>query len=138
LALAEASLAFLRPEFGVRLRKLSVAAHDFERGVKLLERLAAQTDASGEFSLELARLYGEWAQADLNAGKPESALAHLRAAHEQHPELFEIASRLSALQQERGDRPGAIQTLESFLAVSETPAEIEQARAQLARLRAGG
>ena len=138
LALAEANPAFIRPEFSARLRKLAAAAHDFERGAKLLERLAAQTESPGEFSLELARLHGDWAQAESAAGKPENALAHLRVAHEQHPELFEIASRLSALQQERGDRQGSIETLESFLAVARNPGEIEQARAQLARLRSGG
>ena len=138
LALAEANPTIVRPDFSARLRKLAAAAHDFERGAKLLEKLAAQADSPGEFSLELARLHGDWAQAESAAGKPESALAHLRLAHEQHPELFDIASRLSALQQERGDRQGAIETLESFLAVARNPAEIEQARAQLARLRSGG
>jgi len=138
LALAEAHPAIIRPAFSARLRKLAAAAHDFARGAKLLERQAAQADSPGEYSLELARLQGDWAQAEMAAGQPESALTHLRAAHVQHPELFEIATRLSALQQERGDRQGSIETLESFLAVAKNPGEIEQARTQLAKLRAGG
>jgi hypothetical protein len=52
--------------------------------------------------------------------------------------LLDITLRLSGLQQERGDRKGAIETLQSFLAVARTPAEIEQARAQLAKLQSGG
>ncbi|MEI9894288.1 MAG: hypothetical protein WDN28_10485 [Chthoniobacter sp.] len=138
LALAEAHPAIIQPAFGARLRKLAAAAHDFERGAKLLEKLAAQADSPADYSLELARLEGDWAQSELAAGQPESALAHLRTAHVQHPELFEIAWRLSALQQERGDHQGSIETLESFLAVAKTPGEIEQARAQLTKLRSGG
>ena len=114
------------------------AAQEFERGAKLLEKMTAQADSPGEYSLELARLQGDWAQAELTAGKPEAALEHLRAAHERRPELFEIALRLSHLQQDRGDRKGAIETLQSFLAVAHVPAEIEQAKAQLAKLRPGG
>jgi hypothetical protein len=38
----------------------------------------------------------------------------------------------------RGDRKGAVETLEGFLALARNPAEIEQARAQLAKLRTGG
>jgi tetratricopeptide (TPR) repeat protein len=128
----------LKPAFAVRLRKLAGAAHDFERGAKLLEKIAAQADSSGEYSLELARLQGDWAQAEQTAGRPDAALAHLRTAHERHPELLDITLRMSSLQQERGDRQGAIETLQSFLAVAKVPAEIEQAKAQLAKLRPGG
>ncbi|MEZ0254913.1 MAG: tetratricopeptide repeat protein [Chthoniobacter sp.] len=138
LALAEAHPGMLRPEFALRVRKLAGAAHDFERGAKLLEKVAAQADSPGEYSLELARLQGDWAQAEQTAGKPESALAHLRTARERHPELIDITFRMSALQQELGDRKGAIETLQSFLAVAKVPAEIEQAKAQLAKLRPGG
>jgi len=138
LALAEARPTMLKPAFAVRVRKLAAAAHEFERGVKLLEKVAAQTSSSGVYSLELAWLHADWALAEQAAGRPESALAHLRTAHEQHPEVFDIALRLSGLQQERGDRQGAIETLQSYLAVARVPAEIEQAKAQLAKLRAGG
>jgi predicted Zn-dependent protease len=137
LALAETHPAMMQPDLGSRLRTLAAAAHDFARGAKLLERLAAQSATSGEYSLELARLEGDWAQAEVAAGQPDSALAHLRLAHEQHPELFTIASRLSALQQTRGDRQAAAETLESFLAVGKVPGEVEQARTQLAKLRSG-
>jgi hypothetical protein len=52
--------------------------------------------------------------------------------------LFDIALRLSSLQQERGDRQGSIETMESFLAVAKNAGEIEQARARLSKLRSGG
>jgi hypothetical protein len=138
LALAESHSSILQPSYAARLRKVAAAGHDFARGAKLLERLAAQETSSQEYSLELARLLGDWAQSDLAAKQPEAALAHLRQAHEQHPELFEIASRLSALQQQRGDHQGAIETLESYLAVGKVPTELDQARAQLTKLRSGG
>ncbi|HEY3898750.1 MAG TPA: tetratricopeptide repeat protein [Chthoniobacter sp.] len=138
LALAETHSSIIQPSHAVRLRKLALAAHDFARGAKLLERLAAQDSSPQEYSLELARLNGDWAQADLAAGHPEAALTLLRQAHEQHPELFDIAARLSALQQQRGERQGAIETLESYLAVGKVPTELDQARAQLAKLRGGG
>jgi tetratricopeptide (TPR) repeat protein len=138
LALAETHPRMLQPSFAIRVRKMAAAAHDFPRGVKLLDRLAAQTESAEEYSLELARLRGDWAQEEIAAGQADSALAQLRIAQEHHPELYEIASRLSALQQQRGDRKGAVETLEAYLAVGKVPVEIEQARAQLARLRAGG
>jgi predicted Zn-dependent protease len=138
LALAEAHPTLARPGYGPRLRKLIAGTLDFERGAKLLEQLANQADPAGEFSIEFARMLGDWAAAELADHHPQPALAHLRKAHEQRPEFFEIASRLSALQRERGDRQGSIETLESYLAVAKNPAEIEQARAQLAKLRGGG
>lgn len=138
LALVEAHPTMVQPAFGARVRKLAVTAHEFERGAKVLEKLAAQADSPAEYSLESALLLGDWAQAELAGGKGDSALTHLRTAHEQHPELFDITLRLSSLQQERGDRQGAIETLESFLAVAKNPGEIEQARARLTKLRSGG
>jgi len=138
LALAESHPSIMEPGFGIRLRRLAAAAHDFARGAKLLERLAAQSESPKEYSLELARLQGDWAQSEAAAGQADSALARLRAAHEQHPELFEIASHLSTLQLQRGDHQGAMETLESYLAVGKVPGEVEQARAQLAKLHGGG
>jgi tetratricopeptide (TPR) repeat protein len=138
LALAEAHPEIVQPALAARLRQLAPAANAFERTAKLLEKHAAESESPGEFSIELARLQGDWAQAELAAGQSAAALAHLRRAHERHPELFEIASRLSALLAGRGDRKGALEALESFLAVAKTPGEIEQARAQLAKLRSGG
>ena len=138
LALAEAHPEMLQPGMGVRLRKLAAAGQAFEGVAALLERLAAETSPPGEFSVELARLYGDWAQTELAAAQPESALGHLRQAHERHPELLDVTLRLSSLQHERGDRKAAIETLESFLAVVKISGEIEQAREQLARLKAGG
>jgi indole-3-glycerol phosphate synthase len=120
-----------------RLRQAARAERSFERTAKLLEKHAAQAEA-GEYSLEPARLHGDWAEAETADGQPASALSHLRIAHERHPELFDVARRLSAMLAGQGDRKGAMQTLESFLALGKDPAEIEQARAQLAKLRAGG
>jgi lipopolysaccharide biosynthesis regulator YciM len=138
LALAEAHPEIVQPAMGAQLRKLAGAARDFERAARLLEKLAAEAESPGEFSLELARLDGDWAQAELTAGQAESALGHLRTAHERHPELGEIALPLSSLQAARGDRRAAMETLESFLALATSGSEIETARAQLAKLRAGG
>ena len=138
LALAESHPEIVDPALAARLRKAAVAAGAYERGVALLEKCAAQAEVGGAFSVELARLQGDWAQSELAAGQAAPALAHLRLAHERHPELFEIAGPLSALLAQRGDRKAAIDTLESYLAVGKIPAEIEQARTQLAKLRAGG
>ena len=135
LVLAEAHPSMIQPAFAARVRKLAVATHEFERGTKLLEKLAAQSDSTAEYALELARLLGDWAQTELTTGHADSALAHLHTAHEQHPELFDITVRLSSLQQERGDHRGSIETLESFLAVAKDPGEIEQAKARLSKLR---
>ena len=69
------------------------------------------------------------------AADPKAALAHLKKGRDLHPELFDLVSRLSKLQNETGDRRAAIETLESFLAVARNSGEIEKARAQLAKLR---
>src|SRR5258708_22616289 len=107
------------------LRSLAVKARAFSGGEALFEKLATQGIA--EASPALAQLYGDWAESEVSA-QPDAALAHLRKAHERHPELAEIAIRLSALQNERGDRRSAIETLESFLAVGKNAGEIEKAR----------
>jgi hypothetical protein len=138
LALAEAAPNFVVPSWSGRLRAAAAAAQEFERGAKFLEKLASQASNPGDYSLDLALLLGDWARTEVAAGKADSALGHLKTAHEQRPELFEITWRLSNLQQERGDRQGAIQTLESYLAVAKNPAETEKARALLAKLHAGG
>jgi lipopolysaccharide biosynthesis regulator YciM len=138
LTLAENHPEIVEPALAARLRQVAIAGRTFGRTAKLLERHAAQAESPGEFSLELARLQGDWAQAEVAAGQPAAALAHLREAHERHPELFEIAGPLSAMLAAQGDRKAAMETLESFLALGKNPAEIEQARARLAKLRAGG
>jgi len=138
LALVEAHPEIAQPMLAPRLRQLASASRAFERVAKLLQGYAAQEEAADAFSVELARLFGDWAQQELTAGQADAALAHLRAAHERHPELFEIATRLSAVLAGRGERKAAMETLESFLALAKNPAEIEQARAQLAKLRTGG
>ena len=122
----------------LRIREMAKAQAGFAPVVALLEKIMAQAGESPDLSLALAQLYGDWAAADLLAGQPDAALAHLRKARERRPDVADIALRLSALQSERGDRRGAIQTIETFLAVARDPAEIEQARAQLAKIKAGG
>ncbi len=138
LALAEAHPEIVEPALAPRLRQLATASRAFERAARILEKHAAEAESPDVFSLELARLLGSWAQTEIAAGQTESALAHLRTAYERHPELFEIATQLSTVLAGAGDRQAAMETLEGFLALGKNPAEIEQARAQLARLRAGG
>jgi predicted Zn-dependent protease len=138
IGLLEAHPGIVRPSMGPQLRKLAGMAGDHERVARLIESLMTQRELPDEYSLELARLHADWAQAELTAGRSDSALTHLRTAHQRHPELADIALRLSALQAERGDRNAAMETLESYLAVATNAAEIETARAQLVKLRAGG
>ncbi len=138
LALVGAHPEILRPGMALRLREMAKAQAGFEPVVALLERIMAQAGESPDLSLALAQLYGDWAAADQLADQPDAALAHLRKARERRPDVADIALRLSALQAERGDRRGAMQTIETFLAVARDPAEIEQARTQLAKIKAGG
>lgn len=121
-----------------RLREMARGQSGFEAVAALLEKIMAQAGEVPDLSLALAQIHGDWAAADLLAGQPDAALAHMRKARERRPDVAEIALRLSALQAERGDRRGAVQTMKTFLAVARDPAEIEPARAQLARLKAGG
>ena len=138
LALVEAHPEILRPGMAARLREMAKGQAGFEPVVAMLEKVMSQAGESPDLSLALAQLYGDWAAADLLDGQPDAALAHLRKARERRPDVAEIALRLSALQVERGDRRGAIQTLQTFLAVAHNAAEIEQAQAALAKIRAGG
>ena len=138
LALVGAHPEILRPGMAARLREMAKGQSGFAPVAELLERLMAQAGEWPDLSLALARIYGDWAAAELLAGEADAALGHLRKARERRPDVAEIALRLSALQAERGDRRGAIQTLQSFLAGARDPAEIEQARALLAKFKAGG
>jgi tetratricopeptide (TPR) repeat protein len=133
-ALLEAHPEILRSEMIAGLRSMAGKNRDFAGVAQILEKLAAQGVA--EASTGLAQLYGDWGQADAS-DHPDAALAHLRKAHELRPELADVALRLSALQMDQGDRRSAMETLESFLAVAKNPAEIEKARAQLAKLKTG-
>ncbi len=138
LALVEAHPEILRADMAARLREMARGQAGFEPVTGLLEKLMAEAGEAPELSLALAQIYGDWAAADLLAGQSEAALTHLRKARERRPDLAEIALRLSVLQAERGDRRGAIQTIETFLAVARNSDEIEQARAQLVKIKAGG
>jgi len=133
-ALLEAHPEMLHSEMIESLRSLAGKNRDFAGVAQILEKLAAQGLA--EASTGLAKLYGDWGQAEASE-HPDAALAHLRKAHDLRPELADVALRLSALQMELGDRHSAMETLESFLAVSKNPAETEKARAQLAKLKTG-
>ena len=138
LALVGAHPDILRPGMAARIREMAKAQAAFEVAAALLEKIMAQAGEVPDLSLALAQIYGDWAAADLLAGQADAALAHLRKARERRPDVADIALRLSALQAERGDRRGAVQTIEAFLAVARDAGEIEQARAQLAKIRAGG
>jgi tetratricopeptide (TPR) repeat protein len=135
LALLEKHPEIADPPFAPRVRTAAVAAKAFDRGLAVLDKLASQAEAPEAYAVELARLQGEWAQSELAAGDATAALAHWRLAHERRPELFEIAAPLSSLQAQQGDRKSAIETLQSYLAVGKVPAELERARAQLAKLK---
>ena len=50
-----------------------------------------------------------------------TALALLRKARERRPDIADFTFRLSALQAEQGDRRGALQTLQGFLALARAP-----------------
>ena len=138
LALIEAHPGILRPDMAPRLREMAKGQSGFEPVALLLEKIIAQVGELPDFSLALAQIYSDWAASDLLAGIPDAALAHLRTARERRPDVADIALRLSALQAGRGDRRGAIQTLQTFLAVARDAAEIEQAQAALTKLKAGG
>ena len=138
LALVGAHPEILRTGMAARLREMAKGQAGFEPVVAMLEKIMSQAGESPDLSLALAQLYGDWAAADLLAGQPDAALTHLRKARERRPDVADFALRLSTLQAERGDRRGAIQTLQTFLAVAHSAAEIEQAQAALAKIRAGG
>jgi tetratricopeptide (TPR) repeat protein len=138
LALFEAHPEIWRPGMGPRLREMARTQSSFGSVTVLLEKMLAQSGESPELSLTLAQIYGDWAEADLKAEQPDAALAHLRKARERRPDVADFAFRLSALQAKQGDRRGAIQTLQTFLALARDPGEIEQARELLTKLRPGG
>ena len=133
-ALLDAHPEILRSDMIGGLRSMAGKNRDFAAVAQILEKLAAQ--GAADASTGLAQLYGDWGQAEA-PDHPEAALAHLRKAHDLRPELADVALRLSALQSDQGDRRSAVETLESFLAVAKNPAEIEKARAQLAKLKTG-
>ena len=132
-ALVDSHPEILRSGLLARLRSVASKNRYFPAVAALLEKLSAQTNPNA--SLELSKLFGEWADSE-TATDPKAALAHLRKARDLHPELFDIVSRLSKLQNDIGDRRASIETLESFLANAKNSGEIEKARAQLANLKA--
>ena len=137
LALFEAHPEIWKPGMAARLREMARGQSGFEPVAALLEKILAQTGETPDLSLALAQIYGDGAAAALAAGQPEAALGHLRKARERRPDIAEFAFELSALQAALGDRRGAIQTLQTFLALARDPNEIAQARQLLAKLRAG-
>ncbi len=138
LALFEAHPEIWKPGMAARLREMARSQAGFEPVALLLEKILAQTGETPDLSLALAQIYADGAAAALASGQPDAALAHLRKARERRPDMADFTFRLSALQAEQGDRRGAIQTLQGFLALAHDPGEIAQARELLARLRAGG
>ena len=133
-ALLEAHPETLRGDMIGSLLSMAGKNRDYAGVALILEKFAAQGVADA--SAGLAQLYGDWGKAEAS-DHPGTALVHLRKAHDLRPELADVALRLSALQIDLGDRRSAMETLESFLAVAKNPAEIEKARAQLAKLKTG-
>ncbi len=138
LALVEEHPETAAPGLAARLRALAKSAGDFEPAAKVLEKLAALSPDPPDIFPELARLYGDWAEADLEARKPDAAIAHLQLAQRACPALFEVARRLATVQAERGDRAGAIETLQKFLGTAKDAGEATKARGLLTQLSANG
>jgi tetratricopeptide (TPR) repeat protein len=136
-AVVEWRPAVLEAGVAARLRSAAETARSFEALAATWEKLLAQPDALAELPAELARLYGGWAEAELDASNVAPALTHLQRGHKLQPALFAIAFRLATVQAERSDRAGAIATLDSFLAASRDPAETAKARTFLDQLKSG-
>jgi tetratricopeptide (TPR) repeat protein len=131
-----------RPEIlesgvAARLRAAAQTARSFEALAAVWEKLVAQPGAPADLPAELARLYGAWAEVELEASNLAGALAHLQRGHKLQPGVFEVAFRLATVQAERSDRAGAIATLDSFLAASTDSAATARARNFLNQLKSG-
>jgi lipopolysaccharide biosynthesis regulator YciM len=127
----------LEPGVAARLRVAAQTARSFDALAAVWEKMIAQPGAPADLGGELARLYGAWAEAELDASNVAPALAHLQRGHTLQPALFEVAFRLATVQAERSDRAGAIATLDRFLAASTDPADTARARNFLTQLKSG-
>jgi hypothetical protein len=87
------------------------------------------------FERESAAFETRWAEADLQAGKSDAALAHLLQARKYQRADFASARRLAELRVERGERNLARAVLNDYVACRDAPdADREKARAMLAAL----
>ncbi len=141
LAQAVAVLDF-RPEVldsaaVTRLRTAAQENRNFDEVAGAFEKLIGQAGVPADLPLQLAQLYGAWAEAELDASNLAPALTYLQRGHKLQPGFFQIAFRLATVQAERSDRAGAIATLDSFLAASTEPTETAKARTFLAQLKSG-
>jgi tetratricopeptide (TPR) repeat protein len=127
----------LTPAIAATLRELAKADTAFEEVAAIFEEMAQQPSGS-ELTLELARLYADWAATEVAVSKTDSALDHLGRAHKHRPEVFEIARDLATLQSQTGAKKAAIDTLVSYLSAGKNPADLEKAEELLARLKTGG
>ena len=139
VALIQAHPEAMTTSMAAALRQLAMGDRRFDDVAAIFETLAKQQPAGSELTLEMARLYGDWAAAESTAGKVDPALAHLRRAHELRPDVFELARDLAILQSQNGGAKAAIETLESYLAApSGKPADAAKAQELLAKLKSGG
>lgn len=139
IALIQAHPDLLTTQMAATLRQLAGSAQRFEDVAAIFESLVKQQPAGSDLTIELARLYGDWAASESTAGKIDPALAHLRRGHELRPDLFEIARDLAVLQSQNGSAKDALETLESYLASAKgKPAEAVKAQEMVVKLKAGG
>jgi tetratricopeptide (TPR) repeat protein len=139
VALIQAHPEALTTPMAAVLRQLARDDQRFDEVAAIFEALVKQSPAGSDLTLEMARLYGDWAASESTAGKIDPALAHLRHAHELRPEVFEIARDLATLQSQNGAAKAARETLESYLAAAGGKnADTAKAEELLARLKAGG
>ncbi|MGB8167256.1 MAG: tetratricopeptide repeat protein, partial [Chthoniobacteraceae bacterium] len=139
IALIQAHPETLTTPLAPVLRQLASNEQQFAEVAAIFESLVKQQPAGSEVTLEMARLYRDWAASESGAGKVDPALTHLRRAHELRPEVFEITRDLAVLQSQNGAAQAAIETLDVYLA-SATGKSADTAKAQemLAKLKAGG
>ena len=121
----------------LRVRKLAAVGDLFARAAGVLEQLLAEGVASDPaLRGELALLYSDWAESQLQSLQLEPAIGHLERAHALNPALYTVAVRLSELHLDNGDRIKAARPLEGFLAVATDPLEKDKARQLLVRIKA--
>ena len=119
-----------------RLRALAKTREHFIAVAEVLEQTLAELyKFAPEAEEELAHLELAWAEFELAQSDRAAAIKHLEHGHELRPEHFAIAKKLSGLYGEAAEPQKAIDTLQAFITASRNPAEKEQGRQLLGRLR---
>lgn len=140
LAIAEAHPEIVagKRDIAAILRNAARTGGAFERTGVLLEKVLAQSpdDAGTDVGRELALLYLDWGRQELAASQ-NSALAHLKRAHELKPENYEIAEALCKLYLVKSQLRQAAEVLNHLIAVSQDKADREKAKTWLSTLPPG-